>query len=103
MVTLELFWISGTLGKPAGSRMNRAKGATQSGWVRGQGREADFYSSLTQLCFPLESLRACSKTKMEASGERPRETESQEDGDFTDMLSPASGKQVQDDPDSGSP
>ena len=58
-------------------------------------------SSLTQLCFPLESLS--SKTKMEASGERPRETESQEDGDFTDMLSPASGKQVQDDPDAGSP
>lgn len=36
---------------------------------------------------------------MEASGERPRKTEPQEDGDFTDMLSPASGKQVQDDPD----
>lgn len=38
---------------------------------------------------------------MEAGGERPRETESQEDGDLTDMLSPASGKQVQDDPDAG--
>lgn len=45
MVTLELFWISGTLGKPAGSRMNRAKRTTQSGWDRGQGREADFYTS----------------------------------------------------------
>lgn len=73
--------------------------------MAGLGGKAERQTFTTQLpypaLFPFIVSKGLFKDEYGGWWERPRETELQEDGDLTDMLSPASGKQVRDDPDAG--